>query len=108
MHIPVRSVRFTPDNEQNFRMDLEPGYTVYDNNANILETLNPGDIPLFVETGLELHKHRYLFSGPRGPLQRAYDRRISTGTIQGHLDGENGRIGNCVVQKPEYRFIGLV
>ena len=77
------------DDEQDFRVHLEPRDAVHNDDANVLEAVRPGNIALLIEARLELDENRDVLPGPRGPLERADDRRVAACAVKRHLDRED-------------------
>ena len=74
-----------------------------------LQAPGPRNVSCFVEAGFQLHDHRHVLAGRRGPAQRTPERRAGAGTVQREFDRLHLRIVSGLDDEPlEARAEGVV
>jgi len=85
--VPDDTISLAAHHQCELRVSLEANHAIHDVNTDVLQTLRPFDVPLFVESGLQFHQRNNLFACLGGLDERPHDRAVLGGSIQGHLDG---------------------
>ena len=71
------------------------------------QTSGPFDIGFFIKAGFEFYQHGDLFAAFVGFKEAIDDRRVAADPVEGHFDGEDGRVLGGLAQKIDYWIEGI-
>ena len=80
-------------NKEDFAVCFESNEAIDDVNACLLHFPGPRDVVGFIEASFQFNEDRDLFFVVGGCNQGVEDWGIATGTVKGHFDGEDLRVG---------------
>ena len=89
-----------PDDEHDLAVGLEADQAIGNGAARSLELLGVRNVPLLVETSLELHKDGDLLPRLRGLHQGLDHRGVIRRPVHGGLDGEHVWVAGTLLQQP--------
>jgi hypothetical protein len=98
-------------NKEDFAVCFESNEAIDDVNACLLHFPGPRDVVGFIEASFQFNEDRDLFFVVGGCNQGVEDWGIATGTVKGHFDGEDLRVGGGLFQEGDDRletFVGVM
>ena len=111
MKVGEEVIFFPSYDKEDFAVCFESHEAIDDVNACLLHFPGPRDVVGFIEAGFQFDKDRDLFFVVGGCNQGVEDRGIATGTVKGHFDGEDLRVGGGLFQEGDDRlktFVGVM
>ena len=108
MEIMAQAVFIAADDHEHFAVGFEADQSVDDVDAGFFELAGPDDVVGFVEARAQFDEDGDLLALFGGGDEGVDDGGIAAGAIEGHLDGEHGRVGGGVFQELDHAGEALV
>src|SRR4030095_10345989 len=108
MAVTANAIGLLADLQTELAMRFIADQTVHHMGPDLLQRARPRDVRLFIEAGLKLDEHRYLFAGVARPSQSLRNRRIGADAVKRHFDGQHLRVLRRFFDETSYRVEGLV
>jgi hypothetical protein len=102
---------FPAYDKEDFAVCFESNEAIDDVDACLLHFPGPRDVVGFIEASFQFNEDRDLFFVVGGCNEGVEDWGITTGTVKGHFDSEDLRVGGCLFQEGHDRletFVGVV
>ena len=110
--VAAQPARLLTYHQRQFAVGLQPDHAVDDVHPSLLQLSGPGDVVLFVETGLDLHHGEDLLSRLGGLDEGVDDGGVTRGAVQGLFDGQHRRVGGGLFDEPLHaggeRVVGVL
>ena len=108
MGVGAKAVPLPPHHQGHLGVGLQPHESVHHVDPGALEISGPAEVPLLVETCLELHEGGDRLAGVRRRRERGHDGGVLARAVQGLLDGDHVRVGRRLAQELDHHVELLV